>query len=148
MQIGIDLDNYKSPMEELENLVNDYGPKREVGFLKINPERLPVIISERKALADMEKYNDHKTSFPVKDGKYEMITSDKAVFIDEGNLFLFANAYIAKKQGDVFTALNMGEILDWLLYLCDADLATKKQDHRLSSDIYLFELDKDGGYWK
>jgi len=148
MQIGIDLDNYKSPMEELENLINDYGAAREIGFLKINPERLPVIVSERKALADIDKYRDHRTSYPVKDGRYEMITSDKAMFIDEGDLFLLGNAYIAKRQGDVFTALNMKEILDWLLYLCDADSVAKKPDHRLSGDIYLFELDKDRGYWK
>ena len=67
MKIGISLDNYESPMEDTKHLVNNYGYDREIGYLKINPERLPVIVSESKALADIRAMDNHEAVYPLND---------------------------------------------------------------------------------
>ncbi len=58
MQIGIDLVNYQTPIEEWDNIVSAYGKEREIGYLKINPERIPVIVSESKARKPTPKKKD------------------------------------------------------------------------------------------
>ena len=79
MKVGINLDNYESPMEDTRNLVNNYGYHREIGYLKINPERLPVIVSERRALADIRAMENHKAVYPLHDRRYELIVDDSAI---------------------------------------------------------------------
>lgn len=149
MQIGIDLDNYESPMEEAKNLVSSYGFDREIGFLKLNPERLPVIVSERKALEDIARYGEHKMDFTVKDGHYFLITDERAMTMRDGNIILFGNAYIVKRQGQVFTALNMKEIKEWLYYICGVDEnEDPKPIDKLEFSSLVFELDSKLGYWR
>ena len=147
MQIGIDLENYASPMEDIENIINDYGKNREIGYLKINPERLPVIVSEDKALADIERYGVHKETYTVMNGKFEMITDSRAVSKIGSDIALCGNAYTVKRQREAFAALDIEEILEWLLFLCryDYEAAVKGDEARYGT--YLFVFDKERGYW-
>ena len=147
MQIGIDLENYASPMEDIENIINDYGKNREIGYLKINPERLPVIVSEDKALADIERYGVHKETYTVMNGKFEMITDSRAVSKIGSDIALCGNAYIVKRQREAFTALDIDEILEWLIFLCkyDYEVVMNRDEDRYGT--YLFVFDKERGYW-
>ena len=149
MKIGIDLDNYAEPMVELQELINNYGNKREIGYLKINPERIPVIVSENRALADMEKLGAHKIAFPVRNGKYDLITDDRAIMMDSGNFELYGNAYIARSQGSVLTALDIEEIIESLLFFCTSRYeSVSEEDPDDKYDYYYFEHDEKRGYWK
>ena len=148
MQIGIDLENYASPMEDIENIINDYGKNREIGYLKINPERLPVIVSEDKALADIERYGDHKETYTVMNGKFEMITDSRAVSKRGNDIALCGNAYIVKRQREAFAALDIEEILEWLILLCRYDYETAVKGNNDHYNAYLFAFDKERGCWE
>ena len=76
MQIGIDLENYQTPIEEWDNIVSAYGQEREIGYLKINPERIPVIVSENKAREEITRLGKHALEFRIKDICYEMVIDD------------------------------------------------------------------------
>ena len=147
MEIGINLDHYTDPMVDLENLICDYGKKREIGYLKINPERIPVIISEGKAQAEIDRFGEHMITYPLCGSKFVLITDDRAISQDLKDLALRGNAYIARKQSGVFTALDLQEILEWLLQLCELEYeAINSDDGRY--DTYVFEYDEDRGCWK
>ena len=149
MQIGIDLDNYSSPVEDLENLINNYGKGREIGYLKINPERVPVIVSEGKALEEIKRYGENKVTYTVVCGKYEMITDRRAIRNIESDIALYGNAYIVRRQGEIFTALDIEEILDWLMFLTihEHDLITKTDRGDFAVDAYLFRYN-ERGIWR
>ena len=149
MFIGIDLENYESPMEEYENLVNNYGQDREIGYLKINPERIPVIVSAEKALKDIERYDDHKAVFPLKDGRYVMIADDRVAIVsdlDDAKLILTANAYLARKQGESFTALTIKEIDELIDFQCEESDVEEPADCFVA--IYAFDYDEHTRCWK
>lgn len=145
MKIGISLDNYESPMEDISNLVNYYGYDREIGYLKINPERLPVIVSERKALTDIRAMGNHKVVYPLNDGRYELIVDERAIsFVTKlkGGFLLFSNAYIAKRQGWMSTALTMDEILEWLKEF-EKNEISRTHDSHFNQTVIGFEFDKE-----
>ena len=147
MQIGINLDNYTEPMMELEDLICDYDKKREIGYLKINPERIPIIISEGKAQTEIDRFGDHKCTYPLCGNKFVLITDDRAISQDFKDINLRGNGYIARRQLGVFTALDVEELLDWLLQLCQLEYAAKNSDAG-RFDTYVFEYDEDRGCWE
>ena len=150
MKIGINLDNYESPMEYTENLVNKYGFDREIGYLKINPERLPVIVSERKALADIRAMENHKAVYPLNDRRYELIVDDRAISFmvnHKSGFLLFGNAYIAKRQGRMTTALTMDEILEWLKEFEKNDIS-RSHDSHFNQTVIGFEFDEEKESYK
>lgn len=146
MKIGIDLDNYQSPIEEWDTLINNYGEEREIGYLKINPERIPVIVSERKALKEIEKWGDKVIRIRFKDFTFEMFLDYKGCLFSEpkdgGNVVVFGNAYIAKKQWEADTPLTMREIKELIDYIEIGAMpqADKPEDY---FDVYGFEYDKE-----
>lgn len=145
MKVGINLDNYESPMEDTRNLVNNYGYHREIGYLKINPERLPVIVSERRALADIRAMENHKAVYPLHDRRYELIVDDRAISFmvqHKGGFLLFGNGYIAKRQGRMSTALTMDEILEWLKELEKSEIG-KNYDSHFNQTVIGFEFDEE-----
>ncbi|MCR5432388.1 MAG: hypothetical protein K6E95_07505 [Lachnospiraceae bacterium] len=146
MQIGIDLDNYSDPVVELENLVNAYGENREIGYLKINPLRTPVIVSESKAQADIGKYGDHKAEYPLLGGKFELIVDERAVEKRLHDIAVNGNAYIVRRQGKVFTALDINEILEWLIRISRAE----QEAYKCAAghfDTYEFDYDDKTQCW-
>ena len=147
MQIGINLDNYANPMVELESLICAYGKKREIGYLKINPERVPVIISEGKAQTETDRFGEHMTVYPLCAHKFVLITDDRAVSQDFKDISLRGNAYIARKQLGVFIALDIQEILQWLLEFCKLEYEAVNSDAG-RFDTYVFEYDEDRGCWE
>ncbi len=147
MQIGIDLDNYTDPVVELENLVNAYGENREIGYLKINPIRTPVIVSESKAQADIAKYGDRKAEYPLWGRKYALIVDERAVEKRLNDIAVNGNAYIVRRQGRVFTALDINELLELLLHINRAEQEAYKSDAG-RFDTYEFDFDEDTGSWK
>ena len=147
MKIGINLENYASPMEDIENIINDYGKNREIGYLKINPERLPVIVSEGKALADIERYGVNKETYTVMNGKFEMITDSRAVSKIGSDIALCGNAYIVKRQHEAFAALDIEEILEWLVFLAQYDYEAAVSGDEDRYGMYLFVFDKERGCW-
>ena len=145
MKIGISLDNYESPMEDTKHLVNNYGYDREIGYLKINPERLPVIVSESKALADIRAMENHKAVYPLNDRRYELIVDDRAISFlvqHKGSFILFGNAYIAKRQGRMSTALTMNEILEWLKEFEKNEIGMVHDSH-FNQTVIGFEFDEE-----
>ena len=145
MKVGINLDTYESPMEDTRNLVNNYGYHREIGYLKINPERLPVIVSERRALADIRAMENHKAVYPLHDRRYELIVDDRAISFmvqHKGGFLLFGNGYIAKRQGRMSTALTMDEILEWLKELEKSEIG-KNYDSHFNQTVIGFEFDEE-----
>ena len=150
MKIGINLDNYESPMEDTRTLINNYGYDREIGYLKINPERLPVIVSERKALADIRAMENHKAVYPLNDRRYELIVDDRAISFmvnHKSGFLLFGNAYIAKRQGRMTTALTMDEILEWLKEFEKNDIR-RSHDSHFNQTVIGFEFDEEKESYK
>ena len=124
MQIGIDLENYQTPIEEWDNIVSAYGQDREIGYLKMNPERIPVIVSESKAREEIARLGKHALEFRIKDICYEMVIDDRGALIPsspDGNLIVFGNIYISRKQWNSNVALTMAEIDDLLQYFEEND---------------------------
>ena len=124
MQIGIDLENYQTPIEEWDNIVSSYGKDREIGYLKINPERIPVIVSESKARKEIENMGKHAFLFRVRDVRYEMVIDDRSAMLPvsvDGDLIVFGNIYIYKKQLNANVALTMAEIDELLKYFEESD---------------------------
>ena len=148
MKIGIDLDNYPNPMEEWDNLLNTYGKDREIGYLKINPERVPVIISERKATKYIEQHADQLYTFRVKDQRYEMFVESKGINMpfNGERLIFFGNAYICRKQGDANVALTMAEIEDFLAFC--PEISLNPQDYSVDYiGILAFDYDAERGIY-
>ncbi|MCR5321682.1 MAG: hypothetical protein K6E85_00115 [Lachnospiraceae bacterium] len=148
MQIGIELDNYDSPIEEFDQLVNNYAREREIGYLKINPERIPVIISEEKVSAEFNNKKYRGIGFPLNNGHYELITTEEATAMMNGDCVLLGNGYIGRRQGDSITGLTFDEISHLLKYLEHLDKYTiPGLFGKVNYVGLLFKYDKERGCW-
>lgn len=148
MQIGIVLDNYESPMEDLENIISSYGLMREVGYLRINPERVPVVMSESKADEAIDRFQYHIAEYDICDGKYELVADDRGIATVDDSIIISGNAFIARRQGRALTGLTASEITDWLKRLekMPRNKVRSSRDNTVFSG-YVFTLDKEKGCW-
>ena len=147
MMIGIDLDNYVSPMEDIENIVNIYGLDTEIGYLKINPLRLPVIVSEKKALEKIDKFGDHEVHFHIGD-RFELITDDRSLLEYDNDLDIIGDTYVARQQGEKYTGLTFRDFMEWSLYMLNNPKKPKKQRSFLHCGLNSFEFDLKTGVWR
>ena len=113
MDIGIYLDNGDYELSETEELVCEFGTDMEVGYLKINPERIPVVIGEERAEAAFKKFGDSIVEISVMDGRYVLIADKRNIEMTGEKLIVIGTAYIAKNQIRSYTALTGGEVLEW-----------------------------------
>ena len=149
MYIGIDLENYESPMEDTVNLVNNYSPYREIGFLKLNPERVPVITSSNKYLSAISRYGSHLAVFTLTDGHYALVVDDRGITIQGNDLVVMSNAYIARVQGNTLTSLTMEEIEEWLDYIPKIHGAKVPVNGKtVEFEGICFERDAETGCWR
>ena len=146
MKIGIYLDNYESPMEEITDSINVYGMDTELGYLKLSPMRLPAIISEKRALEQIERFGKHEIRFPI-NGLYELIGDDRTLIAEDGDLCLCGDTYVAKIQGKKCTGLSYREILKCLNYAYDGDRWISPEKPILTTLISCYELDAERGCW-
>ena len=149
MYIGIDLENYESPMEDLENLVNNYSPYREIGFLKLNPERVPVIVSANKYLSAITRFGSHLAVFTVKDGHYALVVDDRGITVQGDGLAVMSSAYVARVQGSTLTSLTFDEIKEWLDYIPKLQGAKVPVCGKHGEfEAICFERDEETGCWR
>jgi len=114
MEIGINLKEDEYEVAEIDDIIIGYPAGIEIGYLKINPERIPVIVSEKIAAEAIARNKDHYIQIDVNGGKYVVITDNRSVIYGEGFIDICGTAYIAKKQVGTYTALTSDEIDDWI----------------------------------
>ena len=113
MDIGIYLDNGDYELSETDEIICEYGTDMEVGYLKINPERIPVVVGQKRAEEEFEKFGDSIVEISIMDGKYVLIADKKNIEMTGEKLIVISTAYIAKNQIRSYTALTGGEIEEW-----------------------------------
>lgn len=145
MQIGIDLENYTCPLEDFEKLVCAYGPMREVGYLKINPERIPVVVDEERAEKSLMKFRDYVTAILVKGDKYMLFADYRSVENYGDGFILFGNVYVARFQGRLCTGLTMTDIKDFLEILEKIPQA-KGKGRKTGSEVKCFYFEGERNY--
>lgn len=148
MQIGIVLDNYESPLEDLENIISSYGLMREIGYLRINPERVPMVMSESKADEAIDRFQYHVAEYDICNGKYELVADERGIATVDDYIILSGNAFIARRQGRALTGLTASEITEWIKRLekMPRDKVQSTRDNTVYSG-YVFTLDKETGCW-
>lgn len=147
MQMGIDLDNYVSPMEDIENIINMYGLDTEIGYLKLNPTRLPVIVSEKKTYEKIDRFGEHEMQFQI-GNRFTLITDDRTVVTKEGDFYLIGDTFVAKQQGEIYTGNTFREFMDWNLYMLKNPRVTNKLHSILYCGVNSFEIDLETGVWR
>ena len=146
MKIGINLDDYESPMEDIANIINVYGMDTEICYLKLSPRRFPVIMSEKKAMEKIDGYGNHEMHFCI-NGEYEMIVDDRTVFSDEKDLWIDGETFIGKRQGKKHTALTFREMVKLMAYAFDIERGITPEKPILVTGLSAYEFDEDRGYW-
>ena len=144
MKIGVDVKGFHSPLEDMENIICAYGEDREIGYLKINPERVPVIIAENKAKREINRAQRVKRHNIINRG-FELIADYRGVVEpaeNGGPLVIFGNAYIVKRQLASNTGLTMAEIVEVLEYLENKEYNSGLEKDRCVA-CYAFDYDKE-----
>ena len=130
MDICINTDKNDAELEEPVNLVCNNGLDKEIGYLKINPERVPSIFLEEDAESAIQRFDKHKVEFTLKGNRYILITDDRAVsYSKDGSIQLFGNGYLVRKQKEKYTGLTMRELNEILVVIA------KMQDSETSPFI-------------
>ena len=113
MYIGLNLSEDDFELVDSETILMSYPCDIEIGYLKINPERIPVLVSAEIAENAIEKYKEHLKKLPAIGGKYFILVDDRAVIYLEGAIEICGTAFVAKKQGETYTALTNEELEIW-----------------------------------
>ena len=149
MDIAINLNDYKCPVVDIKRLINNYGPNREIGVLKINPERLPMVMSEEYALQEIDRFKDRRHCYSFFDGHYGIIFDSKAALIRDGQIALTGNAYIVRRQCRVNVGLTAENLIELFNYFEDIPGATiRDSDTDVKYDALLFEYDEEKRCWR
>lgn len=114
MQIGINLKEDVFEVAESEDIICNYPDGVEIGYLKINPERIPVVIGAKLAEEEIARNKRYINYYDVNDRGYMIITDDRNVITGENFILILGNAYVTKKQGATYTGLTADEIDDWI----------------------------------
>lgn len=110
MQIGIHMDDEEYELTDTKLIVNRYGQDMGIGYLKINPERVPVIVGEGLARDHFEKIKDRLLEFDILCGNFVLLADKNAVHQIEDCIVIDGDAYIARIQGDSHTTMTYDEI--------------------------------------
>lgn len=120
MDICINTEQGNAEIEEVINLVCNAGLDAEIGYLKINPERVPGIYLEEDAYRAIRRFDNHMITLTLQGGRYFLITDDRAVTLEaEGLVHLYGNAFIVRKQKDQYTGLTMRELNEVMTMIAD-----------------------------
>jgi len=120
MQIGINLKEDEFEVTDSDDIVCNYPDGVEVGYLKINPERIPVIVGEK--IAEEAIARKKYTKIAIDGGDYVLFADEKSVLYCKDFIEICGTAYIAKKQGGTHTALTADEIDDWIYDFEDEEM--------------------------
>jgi len=106
---------------DFEDAINIVGDDVELGYLKINPDRVPSIVAANIAEEEIKRMAEHQINLDVC-GNYMVITDDRAVECTEDEVLIFGTAYIVRKQAGTYTALTYGEIDEWIYEFEDTEI--------------------------
>lgn len=141
--ISNDMDYQELDLDEMDKY---YG--FSMGMLKINPGRMPVIMSPEQGI--VKKVCWSKNSFEtirIFDGNYYLVVDDKSLeYWDECSV-LSGNGFIVKRQEDKFVDLTLNDLLHISKYLDElekqSNLMTQKDDSLCG--CYIFPDDMSTG---
>lgn len=114
MKVAICLSENECEVMEFEDAMYLGEDGVELGYLKINPDRIPSIVAAKIAEEAMDREREHLIKIDVCGGRYMLLTDDRAVIYLEGEVAICGTAYIVKKQAGTYTALTYDEIEDWI----------------------------------
>lgn len=147
MEIGINMDDREYELSDTDELVITLGTDMEVGYLKINPERVPVIEGKNKAEAEFAKMKAHLVEVELLGGRYQMITDDRSIEITPEFIIVEGTAYIGRRQGRKHTALTVDEVEDWLIKLDESYVDHDEMPTDGDFPCIVFEFDSETGTW-
>lgn len=125
MQIAVNLTEDECEVMEIDDIICNYPDGVEIGYLKINPERIPVVVSESIAEAALARCENHRMEADVCGGRYAILADDRSLVFVEGAVIVYGTAYIVRKQGQTYTSLVADEIDDWLYDFEDTEIVAK-----------------------
>lgn len=135
MNVAICLTEGECEVMDFEDAIYLGEDAVEIGYLKINPDRIPVIVSAKIAEEAMDRERDHLIKIDVCGGRYMLLTDDRSVIYMESQVAICGTAYIVRKQGGTYTALTYDEIEDWIYDF---------EDDEMFAEYFPDEYGKDG----
>lgn len=152
MEIGINMDERDYEFSDYFLLVNEYGFDIELGYLKINPERIPVVEGKYRAEAEFEKFGSKLIEFPICGGRYILISDRRNIEIVDGSLILTGTAYIAKRQYRTDTALTGSEVGEWLCRFMEGEgsqgeMIEDREKTMYDFPVMVFDYDENTDSW-
>lgn len=142
MEIGINMDDREYELSDSDELLCEYGTDMEVGYLKINPERIPVVEGRKKAEESFERMGSGIEELPICNRHYLLIADRKNVEITATELIVTGTAYIARKQFRSYTELTAGEVEDWL-EMFEASEEAGEAKPLFDYPVIVFEYDEE-----
>lgn len=121
MKVTICMNSGECEVMDFEDTICIAGEDVELGYLKINPERIPAIVAANIAEEEIKRMAEHRMHLDVC-GNYMVITDDRAVVCTEDEVAVYGTAYIVRKQAGTYTALTYGELDDWIYDFEDTEL--------------------------
>jgi len=108
--IGVHMDDHDYEYSSVYDIRCDNGD-HEVGILKINPDRVPVVLGLERAEKEMSKIGKCLREIPYKAlNDYVIFADDRACEVDGDRIRVYGNAYIARRQKRTHIGLSGFEI--------------------------------------
>ena len=145
MDIGINMEGIEYQLTDTSCIVFMYGHDMEVGFLKINPERVPVVTSESIVNSEIRQEEKTYEVFSLCRNKYALVVESGAYEMENCNLVLYGNAYIARQQKNTVSALTSDEVFEWLKKLNRPITFHNAEIDKQS--VIIFEHDENTNTW-
>lgn len=148
MQIGIISSDLNYEVLNPEVMDRYYGV--EIGMLKINPERMPMLVSQEQGYAEMNRWGEKDfDAIEIFDGDYVLVAENAALEYEADMLILCGTGYILRKQGKTSTGISFNELMDVKEYLSEVELRSEvmaDRDDRYYG-CYVFVADEDEYYY-
>ena len=126
MQILVNLDGNENMINDLEDIVCSKGKDAKIGLLKIAHNRVPEVVSNLQAAAEIKGVSGYTALIPSRDGKYLMLSDVSGALTIKDKLHITGSAFIArmKKNGELDN-LTAAEIFEWATYLENVPVMTR-----------------------
>ena len=126
MELIINLDGNENMVDDTKKIVCSKGIDAKIGVLKIAHDRVPEVVSNLQAAAEIKGVSGYTALIPSGDGKYLMLSDVSGALTIKDKLLITGSAFIArmKKNGELDN-LTAAEIFEWATYLENVPVMTR-----------------------